>query len=67
MTVKKTGILPWVLFFGIVFLGGCETAKGAAYGLGTTAEAAAQGAAKDTVNLWQAILKTDAWIQKNLW
>jgi len=65
--VKKKGILLWVLFLGVVFVSGCETAKGAACGLGTTAVATTKGIAKDTTNLWQAILKADGWIQKNLW
>ena len=78
MSVKKTGIWLWILFLGIIFLGGCETAKGAAYGVGTTAkgigegvgvtaQGVATGAAKDTVNFWQAILRADNWIKKNLW
>ena len=67
MTVKKKGILLWALFLSIMFLGGCETVKGAACGLGTTAEATAKGVGKDTANLWQAILKADTWIKNNLW
>ena len=78
MTFKKSIILSWVLFLNIIILYGCETAKGAVYGVGTTAKgvgegvgvtigATACGAAKDAVNLWQGILKTDDWIKKNLW
>lgn len=70
MTVKTKGILWWFLFLGIIVLSGCETAKGAAYAVGATAEGiggTAYGAAKDTANLWQGMLKADAWIRKNLW
>lgn len=67
MTVKKRSVLLWVLSLGIIFLSGCETAKGAACGIGTTVAGTAEGAAKDTGSLWQAILNADAWMRKNLW
>ncbi len=65
--MKKKGILFWVLFLGIMFLGGCQTAKGVAVGIGTTVQGTAQGAAKDSASLWQGILKLDAWMKDNLW
>ncbi len=65
--MKKIKVLLWALFLGIIFISGCETAKGAACGFGTTVEATAKGVGKDTVNLWQGILKADAWMHKNLW
>ncbi len=74
MTAQKKFILSSVLFLGIILLSGCETAKGAAYGTVDTVGAAAKGvgatacgAAKDTANLWQGILKADDWMKKNLW
>ena len=72
--MKKKGILLWVFSLGIIFLNGCETIKGAAYGTGSTVVSATEGigatacgAAKDTVNLWQAVLKANDWIKENLW
>ena len=52
----KKGILLFVLFAFIVVIAGCETMKG-------TAKGAAEGAKKD----WQAAIKADEWIKKNLW
>jgi len=67
MILRKEMFLICVLFLGLVFLGGCETAKGAAGGIGMTAVGTAQGAASDTKNIWQAILKADDWVKNNLW
>jgi len=74
MTKKKNTFLLWVLFSSFILLAGCETAKGAAYGVGATAQgvgegigATAEGVAKDTTNLWQAMLRADEWMRKNLW
>ncbi len=67
MPLNKKRILCWALFFGIMFLGGCETTKGLVEGIGTTAQGAAKGAAKDTAGIWQGILKADNWIKENLW
>lgn len=51
----------------VLFLYGCETVKGTAIGVGSTAT----GVTKDTRNIasgaWQAILKADSWIKRNLW
>jgi hypothetical protein len=63
----KTTLAAVILISSVSLIGGCETAagvtKGVAYGVAYTAE----GAAKDTVNLWQAIIKADKWMQENLW
>lgn len=59
---KKISLLL-CLIFCFILLGGCETTKGAATGVGATA----MGVAKDTKNFWQAILKADEWIKENLW
>jgi hypothetical protein len=71
MTLKEEMSLICILCLGLVFLGGCETAKGAAGGaaggIGMTAAGTAHGAATDTKNIWQAILKADDWIKNNLW
>lgn len=57
------------VFLGLIvlFLCGCETVKGAATGVGSTAA----GVTKDSKNIvsgaWQTILKADDWMKKNLW
>ena len=55
------------ILFSAIFVSGCQTAKGAAVGMGTTVAGTADGAAKDSVNLWQGILQLDDWIKKNMW
>lgn len=67
MILRKEMSVVFILFLGLVFLGGCETAKGAAGGIGMTAVGTAQGAATDAKNIWQKILKADDWIKNNLW
>jgi len=52
----KKGIVLFGLFTFIVVIAGCGTIKG-------TAKGAAEGAKED----WQAALKADEWIKKNLW
>jgi len=56
MTIDKKHALLWALFLGIIFIGGCETVKGAWHG-------GSDGAKKD----WQALLRFDDRMQKNLW
>ena len=53
----------FILFAGIVMLAGCNTVKGAATGVGSTA----CGVAQDTQGLWQRIMHLDAWMKKNIW
>ena len=70
----KRTLFAIILSFGLL-LSGCETTKGVvggvatgvATGLGTTVSGTADGVAKDTHNLWQAVLETDRWIKENLW
>jgi predicted small secreted protein len=52
-----------ILLFFVVSLAGCQTAKGAATGVGLTA----QGAGQDTCSLWGALVKLDNWMKKNMW
>jgi len=59
----KKGILCLFLFLGSIFISGCETAKGAAYGIGATAA----GVGKDTHNAYNFIQAMDRWMRKNLW
>jgi len=59
--------LAILVLFSAVLAAGCQTAKGVAVGMGTTLAGTAEGAAKDSVSLWQAILKLDDWMKKNMW
>lgn len=52
-----------VLFMALIVLTGCETAKGAATGLGQDVH----NAADPDMNGWNAIQKADAWIHENMW
>lgn len=70
----KTRIVFIFLFLSVILISGCETAKGAAGGVASTVGVAAEGlantaegAAKDSLSLWQGILRVDDWIKKNLW
>lgn len=74
MRMDKKGIVFVFLFLGVILIAGCETTKGATKGVAGTVGAltvgladTASGAAKDSVSLWQGILKLDEWIKKNLW
>ena len=61
--IQKLGILGVFLFLLSLLCSGCQTAKGAAYGVGATAV----GAVKDTENTYNCIMKADDWIKRNLW
>lgn len=51
-------------FLAILLLaGGCETAKGFASGIASTAE----GAGKDTYNAWNFLKSASSWVDNNLW
>ncbi|MGA2775179.1 MAG: hypothetical protein ABSE81_03865 [Candidatus Omnitrophota bacterium] len=52
-----------ILFLSVVILSGCNTAKGAAEGIGCTAK----GVAKDAQGLGAGIMGLDAWMKKNMW
>lgn len=65
--MNKKGILLWILLLGTILLNGCQTVEGAAKGVAFTIAGTANGVAKDSVNIWQAILKVDDWTKKNLW
>lgn len=61
--LRKVCFLFCAVSFCAVLLLGCETTKGVAVGIGATA----QGAAKDTVSLWQTLVKCDNWLREKLW
>jgi predicted small secreted protein len=63
VTIKKAVIAGFLFFSLVILLAGCETAKGAAYGVGTTVE----GAAKDTRGAGNFIMAVDDWIKENIW
>ena len=63
MNLKIGKALFVVLFLVIGLVSGCETTAGAAKGVACTVE----GAGKDTVGLWGAIMQADSWIRENLW
>jgi len=65
--MDKKRILCLFLFLGSIFIGGCETAKGAAYGAAYGISATAAGVGKDTYNAYNFIQAMDRWIRKNLW
>lgn len=56
-------VLFAVLIFAVLSVSGCETAKGFASGIGSTAE----GIGKDSYNLWTWMKQADGWVDKNLW
>ena len=55
--------LLFILFVSVIMLSGCNTAKGAAEGVGCTAN----GVAKDDQATGAGIMALDAWIKKNAW
>lgn len=59
--------MAFLLFIFIILSSGCETTKGVAQGIGQGIGSTVGGAAKDTQNLWQVILKADQWMKDNLW
>lgn len=63
MINKKAICLAIYLFIAAISLGGCETAKGVALGIGTTAD----GVAKDVCSTAGFFQGLDSWIRKNLW
>ena len=63
MSRNVKGMLFLVLFCGGILISGCETTTGAARGIDDTSE----GAAKEVVTPWDAIMKLDSWIRENLW
>lgn len=62
MIVKRAFCLS-VLLFSMLFVCGCETAVGAAQGIGSTVK----GAERDVKNLWSFLQASDAWFKKNAW
>lgn len=51
------------LVSGVIALSGCNTAKGAAVGVGATA----MGVAEDAKGTWNGLVKADEWMKKNMW
>lgn len=60
---KRIGFFCCLIYCFCVLASGCETAKGAAEGVSSTVG----GVAKDTMNLWAGMKKTDKWMRDNLW
>ncbi|HLD82972.1 MAG TPA: hypothetical protein VI976_03395 [Candidatus Omnitrophota bacterium] len=57
--LKRTAVVSILIIF--VFLSaGCETTKGIAKGV-------IEGVPRDAKNTWQAMLKADDWMKKNMW
>ncbi|MCM8792402.1 MAG: hypothetical protein NC826_04625 [Candidatus Omnitrophica bacterium] len=61
--MDKLKIRYGVLLLVIISLTGCATAKGLGEGVVKTA----YGMVEDTRNFWDTLVKTDRWMQKNLW
>jgi hypothetical protein len=61
--IKKSIFFLMVMPALVILLFGCETAKGAAVGVGATVVSVADGIKKD----WEAAKKADAWMRENLW
>ena len=66
--VKRFNPLFLALFLSsVLFICGCETAKGAAkgtvHGVGAVGTGIADGAKKD----WAAVMKADDWVKDNMW
>jgi predicted small secreted protein len=64
----------WLILAAVILLHGCETSKGVAKGIGSTAEgmaegigSTAEGVGRDSFNLWQALVAADDWFKKNFW
>ena len=62
------------LFLALLLVSGCQTAKSAGKGVGTTAAAAGtaiaevgKGTYKDVKDAYQAVKKADGWMRDNLW
>lgn len=64
--MKKAGLML-LLLVAVLVVNGCETAKGAAVGVGVTAAGTAKGAVEDSKSLWGFVMKTDAWLKKHAW
>ena len=64
---NKLSILAAISLLAVPLLCGCQTAKGAATGVGATVVCTAQGATQDSQNFWHTVLKADDWMRKNLW
>jgi predicted small secreted protein len=65
--MKRKRLMVFLLLAGLLFAAGCQTAKGAAQGVGATVDGTAKGAVKDGRNLGSAIMALDDWIKRNLW
>ena len=67
MGKKERGMLKkicvFILLAGVVFLSGCETARGVSYGVARTAE----GIGKDSVSFWKLLWSADSWMKEHLW
>jgi predicted small secreted protein len=51
----------------VIFLSGCQTAKGFSSNFCSGLGAAAEGFGKDLSNLWGSLQAADRWMQDNLW
>ena len=56
-------LVSFLLVLAVLSLSGCETVKGFATGVGTTA----YGAAQDVKNTWDTLAKVDKWFADTYW
>lgn len=65
--MRSAVIFCTILFLASGFLTGCETTKGLAKGVASTATLTSRGTIKDSENFYHTVLKVDKWIRENLW
>jgi predicted small secreted protein len=63
MLFCRKGLFLAAFAFILLFAAGCETAKGYASGVCSTAE----GVGKDSTNAFSGLMAADEWFKKNLW
>jgi len=66
--VKRFNLLFLVLFFSsVLFICGCETAKGAVKGTVNGVGAVGAGIGEGSKKDWAAVMKADDWVKDNMW
>ncbi len=64
--MRKVGVVVLLLGFMVCAVG-CGTVKGVGYGFARVVQGAADGATKDSKNLWQKVMSADGWFRRNFW